>query len=188
VSHTTPPTLKRLLGAVEPPALDHAWSGFVEEYGRLILHVARSHGGSYDAVMDRYTYVLEQLRRDDHRRLRAYTADGRSKFTTWLVVVARRLCIDAARNRYGRKRGEGNDGKQQRQQLADLVGADVDVDLVPGDRPGPDDQLRAAELSRGLSMAITALHPSDRLLLRLRQGMTIGSADAGAGPAAESIT
>jgi DNA-directed RNA polymerase specialized sigma24 family protein len=44
--------------------------------------------------MDGYAYVLEALRSDDYRRLRAYAADGRSKFSTWLVVVARRLCLD----------------------------------------------------------------------------------------------
>jgi hypothetical protein len=52
-----------LLHADDGQALDRAWSGFVEEYGRLILHVARAQGGQHDDIMDRYTYVLEQLRR-----------------------------------------------------------------------------------------------------------------------------
>jgi hypothetical protein len=68
--------------------------------------VASSLGGDQDAVMDRYTDVLEQLRRNDCQRLRGYASDRRSKFTTWLVVVARRLCLDQHRQRYGRDRND----------------------------------------------------------------------------------
>lgn len=163
-----PPALERLLGADTGGSLDHAWSEFVEEYGRLILHVSRSQGGQYDAVMDRYTYVLEQLRRDDFRRLRGYVADGRGKFTTWLVVVIRRLCMDELRSRYGRQRGGSSEAQQQRRQLADLVGAEVDVDLLAGAGASPEESLEAAQVIDRLNRAVAGLDPSDRLLLRLR--------------------
>jgi RNA polymerase sigma factor (sigma-70 family) len=157
-----------LLHADDGQALDRAWSGFVEEYGRLILHVARAQGGQHDDIMDRYTYVLEQLRRDDCRRLRGYVSDGRGKFTTWLVVVIRRLCMDELRSRYGRKGGGTSDRQRQRRDLADLVGAEVDVDLLPGAGASPDEILQATELSDRLNAAVAELEPADRLILRLR--------------------
>src|SRR5204862_509166 len=64
--------------------------------------VARSLTTDHDAAMDGYAHVLERLREHDCRRLRGYAPDGRTKFTTWLVVVARRLCLDFHRHRYGR--------------------------------------------------------------------------------------
>jgi RNA polymerase sigma factor (sigma-70 family) len=166
--HPLPPELERLLHADDGQALDRAWSGFVEEYGRLILHVARAQGGQHDDIMDRYTYVLEQLRRDDFRRLRGYVSDGRGKFTTWLVVVIRRLCMDELRSRYGRERGGTSDTQRQRRDLADLVGAEVDVDLLPGAGARPDEILQATELADRLNAAVAELEPADRLILRLR--------------------
>jgi RNA polymerase sigma factor (sigma-70 family) len=166
--HPLPPELERLLHGDDGQALDRAWSGFVEEYGRLILHVARAQGGQHDDIMDRYTYVLEELRRDDFRRLRGYVSDGRGKFTTWLVVVIRRLCMDELRSRYGRERGGTGDAQRQRRDLADLVGAEVDVDLLPGAGASPDEILQAAELAERLNAAVAELEPSDRLILRLR--------------------
>jgi len=104
-----PAPLSRLLNAEEPSAREACWADFVSAYSRLILHVAREMGGEHDAAMDRYAFVLEQLRRDDCRRLRSYVADGRSEFSTWLVVVAQRLCRDHLRHRYGRMRHPESD-------------------------------------------------------------------------------
>ena len=92
-----PYELSHLLAHLEPPARDEAWTAFVQANSKLILFVAHSLGSDHDDVMDRYTFILDQLRRDDFHRLRAYGADGRGKFTTWLVVVARRLCLDHRR-------------------------------------------------------------------------------------------
>ncbi len=163
-----PPLVERLLQADDDASRQGAWQAFVEEYSRLILHVARSQTGSYDTAMDRYAYILERLRADDFQRVRAYRADGRGKFTTWLVVVARRLGVDEDRQRYGRNRGSP-DASRRRRDLVDLVGSDVDVDLLPaanGSMPGED--LRARELRRALAAGIDQLETTDRLLLRLR--------------------
>jgi RNA polymerase sigma factor (sigma-70 family) len=169
VPYPLPRPVQSLLAAGDPPELERAWSGFLAEYSRLILHVARSRGGSYDDAMDRYAHVLEQLRRSDFSRLRAYAADGRGKFTTWLVVVVRRLCLDESRGRYGRQRTGTADAQRVRRKLADLVGVDLDLDCLPaGGGRSPEDGTRARELRAGLGAALEGLDPSDRLLLRLR--------------------
>ena len=91
---TLPPELTALFAARDPAEQARAWSAFLKTHSRVMMHAARVLGSDYDAMMDRYTFALEQLRQDDFRRLRAYVADGRGKFTTWLTVVVRRLALD----------------------------------------------------------------------------------------------
>jgi RNA polymerase sigma factor (sigma-70 family) len=158
----------RLLAAETEPDRDACWSVFLEEYNRLILHCARSLGGSHDAVMDRYAHTLEQLRRDQFRKLRGYAADGRGKFTTWLVVVVRRLCLDQVRNQYGRDRSGNPENGQQRRELADLIAGELDPDILSSDAASAEDTLRTSELQEQLNDAVERLEPGDRLLLRLR--------------------
>jgi RNA polymerase sigma factor (sigma-70 family) len=166
-----PPVVERLLSAADAAEAELAWTEFVAEHSRLLLHVARAQGGSHDAAMDRYAWLLEQLQRDGYRRLRGYVADGRGRFTTWLVVVARRLCVDHARARYGRSSHEsaGTADRELRRRLEDMSGADLDLELLPsaGGR-SPEDDVRERELQEALRQALQALPASDRLLLRLR--------------------
>jgi RNA polymerase sigma factor (sigma-70 family) len=168
MSRRTPPELERLLAASPGASFEEAWTEFLQEYSRLILYVARSFGGPYDAAMDRYAHVVERLRQNDCRRLREYTADGRGRFTTWLLVVARRLCVDEARQRYGRLRGGSAESHRERRALADLVAAEVDPDALAGSTASPEDLAHASVLNGKLGTAIAALEPADRLLLRLR--------------------
>src|SRR5688572_14416739 len=101
--HALPPELERLLdSAAHRGDPDEAWAALVAKYSRLLMTVARDVAPGHDAAMDAYAFVLERLREDDCRRLRGFVADGRSSFTTWLVVVTRRLCVDHYRQRYGR--------------------------------------------------------------------------------------
>jgi RNA polymerase sigma factor (sigma-70 family) len=161
-----------LLDHPEPSARDEAWTAFVHGNSKLILYVARSLGGDHDDVMDRYAFVLSQLRRDDFHRLRAYGNDGRGKFTTWLVVVVRRLCLDHRREKYGRVRGNDGDledGHHMRGRLVDLISDDGALtELVDASATGPEERLRAAQLDDALKLAVAALEPDDRLLLRFR--------------------
>lgn len=161
-----------LLDHPERSARDEAWTAFVRDNSKLILYVARSLGGDHDDVMDRYAFVLGQLRRDDFHRLRAYGNDGRGKFTTWLVVVVRRLCLDHRREKYGRVRGDdGNleDGHRMRERLVDLISDEGALtELVDASAPGPEERLRAAQLDHALKSVLSALEPDDRLLLRFR--------------------
>jgi RNA polymerase sigma factor (sigma-70 family) len=166
-----PYDLAHLLGHLEPSARDDAWTAFVTANSKLILYVAHSLSGDHDDVMDRYAFVLEQLRRDDFHRLRGYGADGRGKFTTWLVVVARRLCLDHRREKYGRTRGEDEgreNGHRMRGRLVDLISDDAELTELVDTSGGPEERMRALQLDGALKSAIAALEPDDRLLLRLR--------------------
>src|SRR5712692_9241995 len=166
--------LSRLFQAPDGPARDDAWANFVAAHSRLLLHVARSLSPDHDGAMDGYTYVLERLREEDCRRLQGYVADGRSKFTTWLVVVARRLCLDHHRQRYGRAREASVDtqaARAERRRLVDLVAAEVDLSQLADASPAgrhPAAELQASELRRTLATAVGGLGARDRLLLKLR--------------------
>jgi len=168
-----PHSLERLLSARAPAGIDGidaAWRGFVAEQTRLLLHVARSVSTNHDDAMDAYAFVLEQLRDDDFRRLREFAADPRSKLSTWLVVVARRLCLDLYRRRYGRNRGPSSiAGRSVRRRLRDLVTEELDFhDLPTAHAVGAELAVRQTELRSMLDDALMTLQPQDRLLLRLR--------------------
>jgi len=173
---TVPAVLARLLGAGDPAAREDAWSQFLTAYNRILLHVARSLRGDHDAVMDRYARLLEQLRAEDFRRLRRFVADGRSEFTTWLVVVAQRVCLDHHRHYYGRKRSDAHaqeSGADEefaaRRRLVDLVGVEVDLStLRDTGSPDQDEILRVGEIYGALEALLAELEPRDRLLIKLR--------------------
>jgi len=85
---------------------DAAWDTFLDRYRRLVFATIRHFVSDTDDVMDVFTRVLEALREDDFRRLRAYLQEPehRARFTTWLVTVVRHLAIDWLRARDGRER------------------------------------------------------------------------------------
>jgi RNA polymerase sigma factor (sigma-70 family) len=123
--------------------------------------------------MDAYAYVVEQLHRDDFRRLRGYVSDGRTKFTTWLVVVARRVCLDHLRQRYGRPQESESPDRERhtaRRRLVDLLAEELDASGVTDATTAgnPETRLRANELTRALAAALSGFEPRDRLLLKLR--------------------
>lgn len=122
--------------------------------------------------MDGYAYVLEALAEDCNRRLRAYAPDGRTHFTTWLVVVARRLVLDRHRQRYGRPRSDDDARRAAhaaRRQLENLAAAEIDPDeLASGAGNSPDLEIRRRELAEALTNALGELDPADRLVVALR--------------------
>ena len=174
-----PRELSRLLAAQTPARVDAAWGDFVVVHSRSLLHVARALTNDRDAAMDAYARVLERLREDECRRLRAYVPDGRSQFTTWLVAVVRRLCLDWHRERFGRARtDESTDAREARERRRRLNALALDVGLEEFTETAdagtqerddsPEDRLRSLELHDALDAALAALPPSDQLLLRLR--------------------
>lgn len=175
------PRLASILHASDPEVREAGWAALVRDYSPLLLHAARALGGDHDVVMDRYAFILESLRQDDFRRLRAYSADRRAKLSTWLTVVATRLCLDQHRHRYGRKRSDHPESekaarRESRKALVDLAGAEVDPSDLPDESSdGPDQLVRKGELAAALHDALGTLGPRDQLLLRMRfeEGLSV---------------
>ena len=152
---------------------EDSWGSFLARHNRLLLRVAYAAAPNREDAMDAYAVVLEQLRQHGGRRLRTYRADGRSKFTTWLVVVARRICVDYLRQKYGRyepaSKDAANVDRTSRLALVELVGGEVDPTSIADDNAAlPDEALRTEELSARLNGAVRELSNDDRLLLKLR--------------------
>ena len=174
MANALPGELVALFSAQDPVTRDAAWERFVSLHSRLLMHAARSLGKDYDGTMDRYAYALERLQERDYARLRAYTPDGRTKFSTWLLVVFRRLCVDHYRQRYGRSSGPGgpetaSPGRALRRQFADELLGRVDPDLLPGpDPPAAEGELASPHRMESLTAALSTLASTDRLLLKYR--------------------
>lgn len=174
-SDAVPQEVARLLSIQDEDAREAAWQDFVERYSRLLLRVSFDFAPGYDGAMDRYAFILEELRRDGYRRLRRFSADGRGRFSTWLAVVARRLCLDHHRIRYGRTRRAGaaspgaSVARLARRSLADLTGCAEDFtrlrDTLQAD---PGEEVSEAERREALQQAFAGLPPQDQLLLKLR--------------------
>jgi len=174
VTHTRPAELSALLDAATAVRRERAWEAFVATYSKVILHAVRSVDRDHDSAMDAYTFILQKLSDQDCRRLRTFAADGTGKFTTWLVVVARRLAHDWHRERYGRTAAEAapdvaRDDRAARRRLADLAAEAMDLGLLPDtDSQAADTSIIVAETRAALSAEIEALPAADRLLIKLR--------------------
>ena len=166
-----PGLLVRLLEARTPGDEDLAWARLVEAHTDVLLRTARYFGGDHDAVMDRYAFMLEHLRRDHFSRLRAYRPQDRATFEVWLVAVARRLCLDHHRHKYGRGPAGSHDEavvleRAGRRRLVDLLGEALDPDLLaPANASGADQELARREVTLALAAALDTLEWRDRLLL-----------------------
>ena len=166
-----PPVLARVLTTPEGAQRDSEWADFVATHTGLLLHTCHSLSRDRDTVMNGYAFILDALREDDCRRLRAYVPSAGTRFTTWLVVVARRLLLDHHRQRYGRARSKDDVHRADhvaRRRLEDLVAAELDPDTLRGSSDAPDATLLRDELALSLGSALAALDPPDRLLLALR--------------------
>lgn len=170
----SPPELAFLGAGLSPAARDEGWSAFVARFTRLLLRTTREFGGDYDAQMDRYRYVLDALRQDDFRKLRAFRPVSGSSVAAWLVVVARRLCLDRERANTGRQRSENPNESTEAQRrlrraLNRLGAGEFDPgDILPSGRQSPDEALREHDLHRALASAFRRLTPRHQLVLRLR--------------------
>lgn len=163
--------LTSLLATAEPEDRARAWAAFLARYSPALLHACRSMSGDHDRVMDRYAFVVEALERDDFRRLRTYLTEGRGEFTTWLLVVARRLCLDHHRHRYSRLQSNGTEAaasRSSRRKLTDLLGDELGLVTLRSRDANPDERLQQSELAVALAAVLDQLDPADRLLLRLR--------------------
>ena len=147
-----------------------SWDEFLAANSELILTVAKVIAHDHDSAMDCYAYVLERLHENDRERLKAYAVDPRSSFRTWLAVVARRLCVDRYRQKYGRSREIDAESKAQyrvRRRLADLVSVDSALERVAASSDSAA-ELEQTELLNTVESVLAALAPKDRLLISLR--------------------
>jgi RNA polymerase sigma factor (sigma-70 family) len=167
-----PQELQDLLEARGPGERDEAWARFVNRFSPLLLHTARSLTPEHDRAMDAYVHVLERLREDDCRRLRVYVEDPRSQFMTWLVIVARHLCLDHLRQRYGRFRADRSTDpalKASRRRLVDLIAKEIgQAGPLLDPTAGADEQLRRRDLASALEASLARLSSAQRLLLAMR--------------------
>ena len=165
-----PPSLARLLRGDAG-----AWQAFLAEYSSLLMHVARSTSSGHDTAMDAFAFLLDQLRDQDYRRLRIYAGKEGTRFSTWLLVVAQRLCVDFHRRRYGRAQGPPERSEKARleratrRRLVDLAAEEIELDSLADRTAGtPESDLRLGELRRALADALEAMEPADRVLLAMR--------------------
>jgi RNA polymerase sigma factor (sigma-70 family) len=170
-----PPNLASLLEARDSDARAQSWASFTRTYSDLILRAVRSYGRDHDARMDLYAHVLEELCRDDFRRLRTYSPRRAGRFSYWLAFVVRRLCVDHLRHVYGRNSGNSTgdapaaETRRARRRLVDLIGEDLDVGrLKDASAKNPESELRSKQLGEALNAALQALPARDLLLLKFR--------------------
>ena len=164
---------ERVQGARTESVGEITWSTFLQKYNHVLLHVARTRASNYDGVMDRYEYMLSQLRKQDCRKLRAYRGEDKAQLVTWLFVVARRLCIDYDRSRYGRVKPEEETPSQEvarlaRRRLADLLVEQVTPETLPDQAMDPEDRVCQRETQEALEEALGSLSSEDQLLITLR--------------------
>jgi RNA polymerase sigma factor (sigma-70 family) len=174
MAESLPAELARLLASPDDLSREKAWRVFLDTFSPLILHAARSASAGYDEGMDAYAAALDGLRANDYRKLRGYSADPRSKFSTWLVVVVRRICIDVQREKFGRtspkEKADGiSDERAARRRLATLTSTAIELESLPDSRgERPDQDVREKDLHEQLESALSDLDERDRLLLTLR--------------------
>lgn len=172
MTYAPPNSLVALLAARDAASREAAWQEFLAEHSGLLLHASRNQGGDHDAVMDRYLYVVQALRETEYARLRQYSSANGGKFTTWLLVVARRLCFDQHRIRYGRSQSNSDSAvakHSERRQLVDLIGNEVRLETLEAPSgQNPESIMRRDELRHMLARALDKLSTTDRLILRFR--------------------
>ena len=169
-----PLALSQLLHAADSSSQLAAWEDLIARHTRLLLAVSRSFNGGHDEVMERYTYMLDKLCEENFRRLRKFDDSSGARFSTWLTVTARHLCLDHLRSVYGRQRECAKPALHYplyriRRALADSIGPDIDVEqIVDEQSPSLVSQAVVGERDGLLRAVLIRLTPRERLLLTLR--------------------
>jgi RNA polymerase sigma factor (sigma-70 family) len=164
----------RDLETTPPEVGDDWWRAFLKEYSRALLHVARVQSSDYDDMMDRYEYILEQLKANNYQKLKSYSAEKKTQLVTWLFVVARRLCVDYHRKRYGRDRSETESAiaaaeRQARSCLVDLLADELIPESLPDNTTvDPETHLCKRETNEALESAVASLTAQEQLMITLR--------------------
>jgi RNA polymerase sigma factor (sigma-70 family) len=120
--------------------------------------------------MDAYTFILEKLRQDGFRRLGGFSGGDQEALSRWLVVVARRLCTDFWRHRYGRVRSSTPElHRDVRKRLVDEIWDPRDSSEFPTSKStDPEWELRDRERREALKAVVDGLEPRAQLLVAYR--------------------
>jgi len=97
------PLIHELLASLNSREAEEAWARFLDNYAPVILQTVRLAERESDAVGECFLFVCEGLAKDRFRRLRQFRTAGPARFSTWLRVVARNLCVDWRRKKFGRR-------------------------------------------------------------------------------------
>jgi RNA polymerase sigma factor (sigma-70 family) len=98
------PQIARIIEQLASKEFGQAWSEFLDAYSSLIFHTVKLFERDADPVADCFLFVCERLSEKQFRRLRSFKLGGAARFSTWLRVVVRNLCLDWRRKEYGRHR------------------------------------------------------------------------------------
>ncbi len=98
------PPIARILERLGSQDFQEAWADFLESFSPHILQTVKLFEREADPVADCFLYVCERLSEKGFRRLRSFKPGGTAKFSTWLRVVVRNLCLDWHRKEFGRHR------------------------------------------------------------------------------------
>ncbi len=93
-----------LLERLRSPRAQAEWEQFLLQYSSVLYQSVFTFTRDEDEASDCFVHICEQLVRNRFRRLLQFKIDGAASFTTWLRVVARNLCYDWHRKKYGRLR------------------------------------------------------------------------------------
>ena len=103
-SRSSSAPVQLLLERLRSPDAQAGWEEFLCQYSSLLYHSVRTFTPDEDEASDCFVHECEQLFRNGFRRLLKFRLDGTASFSTWLRVVARNLCYDWHRKKYGRLR------------------------------------------------------------------------------------
>ena len=142
-----------------------AWQKFILKYSNFIYSAVIKYTDDYDEKMAVYLHILEKLHENHFARLRAFAF--KSKLSTWLTVVSRRLALDLLRSKYGR------DFRLKKIRVVSIDAEPCYLKLL-SDTATPEKEMAADEqqeqrqrLERGLQGAMAALSDQERLAVQL---------------------
>ena len=175
--------IPRILQGLASRDPEDAWAEFLKVYSPLVLQVVKLFETDPDYVRDCFLFVYERLRQSRFRRLRGFRVEGPARFSTWLRVVVRRLCLDWHRREFGRHRIFRSIGRLShldqdvfaRVYEQGLRGADLLLSLRPRHPGLTDEDLTASE-----ERIHNALTTRQRFLLCVRRTRVepVGARDA----------
>jgi RNA polymerase sigma factor (sigma-70 family) len=97
------PEITQLLQRLASKEAQEAWDQFLQKYSPLVHQVIQVFERELDSAGDCFLFVCEKLCQNRFRRLLHFNPEGRARFSTWLRVVVRNLCLDWHRKEFGRQ-------------------------------------------------------------------------------------